>query len=398
MSEYSEYFIINLYIEDRNTNINPSEISFSMVDSIYDLYSYCVIEYNDLSGLVQEYLGTLQGTRYKLEYGTRDTLNSCTYVIQRDNLNDVDQPGYISGKDNIFAVHEWWNKQTISNIGYKDRISGVVTDLASKYLFNLCDINDTGNDDYWYQTNMTDAKFIKDVLVPNAFSRNSSGTPFYCFTTTNNEFHFRHADSMIHKEVAATLEYIYNPGTNDSGAVSQKNKISLIKRWSTNPNENWNLRKRKIFRISRDTGLMEQAITNTTSHPPKNNLDFPVIESVPILLTGVSNVKFAEDTIVGLKENVDGQDIHAYKNGFFQDHFMVMIPFDPTLHAGKSIRLKLYTKNKDNESKRFSGLYVIEQCDHIWNGEEIKGYTKLILGRKYIQIPSSYLLKPKLIQ
>ena len=48
-------------------------------------------------------------------------------------------------------------------------------------------------------------------------------------------------------------------------------------------------------------------------------------------------------------------------------------------------------------STNFSGKYVVIECEHIWDGENSRAHTKLIVGRKYISVANSYLMKGKLL-
>jgi hypothetical protein len=69
------------------------------------------------------------------------------------------------------------------------------------------------------------------------------------------------------------------------------------------------------------------------------------------------------------------------------------------MQAGKNIQLNIYTPESDGEklSKHYSGKYLIERCEHIWDREQLRGYTSLIVGKKYVSLPSAYLLKADLM-
>jgi hypothetical protein len=397
MSTFHNYYVVNLFVNEEKQELDTSNISFSIVDSIYNLYSYCILELNDATGFFQEGLLTTHGSTFKVEFGDKDVLNSCSYVIQKDNLEEVLDPGYLSGNVIVYGEHKWKNQQTAISKGYKDRISRIIKDLADKYNFSSVEVNDTGNEDYWYQLFKTDARFIEEMLLPNAFSRDAKNTPYYCFTTTNNEFHFRHYYSMSTKDIVAEIEYTPNPGINDSkGEVSQYNQTTLLRRWTLDPKNYWYLRQRHLFKIKREDGTLDEDDDSVTNYPEKSNLDYPIVDSDQIEYTSARFFQF-DETKTGRQENLTGQKINDQKEGLLQDKFLLMLPMNPKIHAGKIINLRIYTKNNDADSKRFSGKYLVENCEHIWNADDQRAYTKLIVGRKYIQIPSAYAFKGKLI-
>jgi hypothetical protein len=63
-----------------------------------------------------------------------------------------------------------------------------------------------------------------------------------------------------------------------------------------------------------------------------------------------------------------------------QDRVLVTIPLYVELCAGKMVSLDtVYGGNIASDS--YSGNYLIEQSDHIWNGENQSGFTQLVLTR-----------------
>jgi hypothetical protein len=80
---------------------------------------------------------------------------------------------------------------------------------------------------------------------------------------------------------------------------------------------------------------------------------------------------------------------------------LVTTPFNPELASGNSVTINIYIPKRGSEIKElshaFAGKWVVESCTHVWNGKQSRGFTKLIIGRKYVNVPNSYLLKEKLI-
>ena len=96
------------------------------------------------------------------------------------------------------------------------------------------------------------------------------------------------------------------------------------------------------------------------------------------------------------------------EKSIFLEKIFVMTPYNPRLLAGKTVDVSTYTTKQAKAqelSKRFSSSsektaftrYLILRSEHIWNGETNKGFCALILGRKFIDIPSTYNYKTKLM-
>lgn len=399
MGRYLDYYTINLSVDDKIIDFDPDTYSFSLHDSIYNLYSSCIFEIEDVAGFLQEGLALAPGAKYKLEYGNKDIINSSEFVIDNDNLEDVKEPGYLDGRVSLRLKHAWWYDQVIRSKGYQDRISQIVRDIANTYNFTELNINDTGNEDTWIQPLITDAKFITEMLLPNAFSRNANNTPFYCFIDVGNVFNFRNMDSMLNEEQVAEINYTIDKTNlvgNDNIPAPNKTTTS-IRRWSKNSSNWWPLTSRRIFKIDRTDGTLSEEEDAITEYPAQNNLYMPILRPQENGFHSYKNVQFSEYS-TGRKENVQGWQLNSVKDGMFVDEFLLIIPLNPALKSGKIIQFNVFTVESRGQklSKRFSGRYLIEDCEHIWNGEERRGFSKIVIGRKYVALPSSYNLRSKL--
>ena len=244
-----EYFTINTTFNGQSIDLAPQEFSFSMADSIYSLYNYGLFEINDITGLLQEYFGTTEGAELELGFGTKEILNTSKYIIKRDELSNIEIPGFLSGLVNIKIVNAWYSKQQIKSKAYQSTIATIISQLAQNQGFSSIDIEDTGNYDYWYQMMMTDAKFIQEILLPNAYS-SSAETPFYAYTTSDNVFHLKSLKSMFNTSIVATIEYKAATELN----TNQINLTTNIKRFNQSSDEHRALLKRDIYQISKTDG------------------------------------------------------------------------------------------------------------------------------------------------
>ena len=398
MSTFYDHYVINIFYNNtRIDDLSPEEFSFAISDSIYNLYPTGYFTINDVSSYFQEGLATAPGAEVRIEYGDKDNLNKCDFIVLKDELFEAKHHTILKGDLDISLIHAWYNDQKVLCQGYKEKISNIITDLVNKYNFESIDIDSTENNDYWLQTYQTDAGFIQNTLLPNCFSVNANKTPFFAYITTDNVFHLRNYYSLSIKEVLGKIQYKPPFSQKESNKIILKNIATTAKRWREDLNTTYPNKNKYLFKISNTNGSIETITESITSHPPKNNLSMPIMNDhgEP---TSTINLQFTED-ITGKKQNLTGQANYLYRDSLFIDYFQVIIPFNPVMHSGGLIDIMIYLP--DNESsklaKNLAGKYMIINCEHSWDKDSLIGYTNLILGRQYVQLPSSYTLKSKLI-
>ena len=175
--------------------------------------------------------------------------------------------------------------------------------------------------------------------------------------------------------------------------------IYSIRRWRDGSNLHKPLRHRAIFRISFEDGTLIEEEDFIYQYPtiPKNSV--PIVGNIN-LTTGYEFLEYSQSNI-GRQENLLGRTNNTTIKGTFIEEFMSIIPFNPILTSGKKIDLEIYSITKSGEnnklSKSFSGSYIIEECEHVWDGVGKSGYTRLLLGRKFINLPSTYQIRSKFI-
>jgi len=389
-----DYYDIEIFVNDREVEIMSTEFSFSQIDSIYNLFSSGVITFHDKSGLLQEFLMTMEGSKVQINYGINNDFNKCAYVVKKDALEETETRGFLNGMVDMSLVHEWYNFQEIESTAYKDRISNIIRGIAEGYDFKSVDVNDTGNNDIWYQPLITDAAFIVKHLLPNSFSNNSNNTPFFCYITSDNTFHFRNAGSLMSGSPVDTIEYLM-----ESKAELNPGAINAIKRWRDGSDKNRSLRARMIYKLNREDGGLIEEEDSMGLYPQKNGFKLPILNDKGTY-SSFLDLDYEEKEI-GRKENLKGYIAHTMRDTLFLDRFLVMIPFKPKIRSGDVIKLNIYSMQDEDGTKlseHYTGNYVVEQSEHIWNGEEQKGFSKLILGRKYVRVPSTYILGKSLME
>ncbi len=392
--KYLDYYEIEIKSENKIFEVLPSEYSFAITDSIYDIFNKVTMEIHDQTGLLQEYLLTVNELPITVTFGDDNNIFKCDYIIINDLLSKIEIPGLLNGWLRLDLINGWYKEQEIKAIAYRKRISEIITKLTSAY-FSQIDKNDTGNQGVWYQMLLTDSEFIKKVLLPNAYSNNANSTPFYCYITNDNIFHFRNANSMYNSSPVDSLFYVI-----DKEGQYKANSVFDVQRWRKNIEDYSNLYHRDIFKIDKSNGNLIQEKDKITDYPVEISKVLPLYARND-LITGYIDLDYKE-TDTGLIENKKGIKINSISNSIFLERMNLTLPFNSKLYSGACINLIIYMVTSEKEpmvkSANFSGKYVIERCTHVWNGKEQKGYTKIIIGRKYIDIPSTYLLKEKLIK
>jgi hypothetical protein len=256
-------------------------------------------------------------------------------------------------------------------------------------------VNDTGNQDVWYQPQMTDARFIRKNLLPYAFSRNAGGTPFFCFIDSANRFHFQNYAAMMNAKPVTTLRYLP-----ESEEVSKdRNAIRSISRLRTGSDVTRHLRKRTVTLLDAKNGEIVEEEDSILDAPAGKVRQLPIVGELGEP-TGSVHLGFT-GTTTGEKENDSGYQAHTMRDSFFLDRFVLTLPLNLALVAGKTVELDIskWTSEDGSESSlTFRGNYLVEQSSHDWDGDAKEGRTTLIVSRKTMDIPNTYYLKRQLIQ
>jgi hypothetical protein len=388
---FGNFYELNLIIGDKEVEMSMQDISLAMTDSLYSLYNKCSLKLLDATAGFQEFLFNLEGMMVQVEYGIEDKKIGATFVNRRSEPDEVQSKTTLGGTVNFDLIHQWYNKQVVKSKAYADNtISSIVNSIMSpeSSLFSSdggIDISDTTGEDTWYQCMITDARFIHDQLMPNAWSGNANNTPFYAFITNDNVFNFKHLHGFLSNDTAYTYYY-----SKANVGESQQQIILDIKQWNEGSQTNKLNRNRLVTYIDPENGdLIEE----------EDSLkDYPETETVPILNVAdgkTSYLPFLYKTSTQTN-NLKGQKAHTMRHSIFLDRFMLLVPFNPYLKSGMNIDLYIEKPQIEEEtgiSDRFSGTYLIEICTHVWDGQNKRGYSRLIIGRKELDVPRNYAFK-----
>jgi hypothetical protein len=250
-------------------------------------------------------------------------------------------------------------------------------------------MNSTGNEDIHYQPLINDVEFIDKKLLPISFSNNANGTSFYSFVTSDNVFHYRSGQSMMNGSIAG--DYTYRRSSFEESSTTDNNNLILsIKRWK----EDIDFFRKKsfysVFRLDRESGDLLEEKNNIYTHGSSSD-----VERVPVIMEDSTTQSYIDlnykQTLggiseIGRQENQEGYRNFLNRTTAFVDRFICIVFFNPSLHAGKPIKLNIYTvlNNEETLSSTYSGKYLIEELEHVWNGSDRRGFTIIKVGRKYV--------------
>lgn len=397
--KYQDYEVAVL-IDGTEYEIPLERLSFSMTDSIHRLYSQASVSLADTGGMYQEFMATTEGNLISLRLGVGNSQIENKFVIRRDEQQEFDSLNRYSGKVDIELVNAWFNTQYEKSEAYKGRIDFVVQKVTQNAGFSETHIQSTGNDDTWYQAMMSDARFLRDVLLPNAFSRNAENTPFYMWIDSANEFHFQNLKTLwgaLDSNYDQKYTLIQNSTEMKEFGEQQQYGILDMKRISGGSDQHRQLRDWELHQFNPDTGDLVKTEVHMRDYPkPKSGYYLPISNNVSQSKSHVTMMRGSYTK--GQEENVKGQIVHRLRNSMFLDRFMIVVPLNTELKAGDTIFLEvpLVLQEEIPISNRFTGKYVIELAEHIWNGDDMDGYSKFLIGRKYVKVSKDVSIRPYL--
>jgi len=364
---------------DRITDFNfpPGWLSFSLIDSIHSFYPRASVQVKDKSGDLYETLATVPGIKWMgVEYGRKggDSVGdpSLNFVVNQENfVRNEENPHTYSGIIDFQMLHEWSSQQETATGTYKGALSKVVSDMVSFYSFSRTNIETTSNTGTWYQGNKTKARFIQEVAIPIAYSSTSSETPYFAFIDLKNQFHFRSFGNMLQERPSQEL-YV-SPSTNQIGM-----RVISISSWGESYTSYLKHDNTKVVALDSSGSV--------------NNIDIATSNSIPVT-RGVNLVANKTDTSVtsypqflwGTTQgpNERGKALFQTRDTLFQDRHLVVIPFEPTIFSGHTIKMTaVHRTGGGTTSTRVSGVYLVEMSEHLWDGETVTPVTKLLLCRK----------------
>jgi len=423
----SPVYILRLLFKDgakeTELQIPKDQISFSVAESIHSLYPVANIVMKDPSGILKETGMLVYGRVVIIEFGTPEikAINRSEYVITDSKIAFSSGPG---GDITLTLLPSIFAKQRLKTKAYRNKsVSAIAKEILNTYGDIKLDYFEDAEyiDTVWYQTEMTDMKFIESVLLKNAFSKGSAFTPYYAFFTSNGRFSFSSYQNM--KKTSATtnttedrlriFRQVYAESSssgmpvmtdstevaNNSNYVAEVFKVLSVEKLATSGFDIFKWLKRQVrvidFGNPQDTPELGEDIEaslslyNSEAAYKYKGMLYDTNDTVSNTHRDVyirSNHTPEEDTYL------TAQILQQKAQEFFTDRYSLRITLNPFIHAGDSIIFSVQAKEMPTGIlKSQFGVFTVEMVEHIWSKEEnTPPQSKLIIGRPaldFINLP-----------
>lgn len=390
---YQDRYEITIVLDGQPYEEMPSEFSFIIADSIWNLYPTAKFYFKDYGGFMQEFLALTDGTKIDMVYGVEDSIITCPFTIKRNGMVDNTFPNSMGGTNEVDMIHRYWYEQGRNSEAHTTPIHTTIRHKAEEFPFNSVNIGTTKNRGTWYQPLMYDGQYMESVLLPHAYDSGSSDTPFYLFIDSNNDFNFQtyHTLFTTAKPVQDLFTVNDNMDTNGNNAIKSVNRLQpdlAILRQHFN----------KLFYDFDSTGQYLSGNTTITQYPEEGVKFLPIkgntdlVTSYDCLYSG-STGQDKENEYNNL-----GRAIFLNREALHVEKLFLVMPLNVNLRAGKKVNLFIADggdKNTGESSLQYSDPYLIETSYHNWDGNT--GSTNLVISRQKVVVPNSYILKQELI-
>jgi hypothetical protein len=400
--KYLDSYQFELSINNSALDVNPLTYSFSMKDSINKLYSELDFSIDDTSGMFQEALMFTEGFNLYLKYGDKVNVLEGKYIINNDDLMTTYSNDSIAGILNVNCLHEYYDKQEVKSDGSLDTISNIISTLAGEYGFNSTNVDAIDSADYWYRPMLTQEKFIYEILLPNSYSNLSFDSPFYCFIDNNNNFNYKSYYTMM-STISTEKDFILqvtNPSSLRNNTILEFSKVRTGSTFSKK------FRKRFLFSRNRKTGELTTDNDKISQYPSNSSqmtsgldVGYLPIVSDGSLDTGNYFLYYDEEE-PGPLGGFNGRKINSMRETFALERVLIITPLNPSVICGKTINIQVPIKvqNSSKLSYNYSGKYLVEESEHVWNGKLNKSFSKFLLSRKFVNISSESKVKSKFLK
>lgn len=395
--QYRDTYNLELDIEGKELDQYPSNYSFTIYDSIFNLYPQARLVFNDQSGQFNEFMGFINGTQITLTYGNKDNALICPFVVVGNSNPESMAPSLITGNIETELLHEYSYKQALSSQYFNDEISNIVNKKISAYTkWGNNNIQKTQTKGAFYQPLIQDDEFMLENLLPYAYSSNNSSSPFYMFIDNNSNFNFVNHANLLQKSPVA--KYVFVPrGTvfelrNDSIISFHNIQQSVKKLYPTFH--------KFLFNFNSDSSIAYLDDKINSYFAGKAN---PI--AVKRDLTGFTSKSDLLDNDIVLEETTNhnlGLRLYDMRQSFHVDQAVLVTSFNPNIRAGVTVgvEIPIATDQSSKEmSQRFSSgteNYLVESCYQKWTGRQ--GVTISIISKKSTGVDKSYRVVNQVIQ
>ena len=376
---------VSLKLNGSDSKMSPMSFSIIEFDSIYQFYPKAKLVVSDYEGILNEYLGFVDGTQVEITLGeNQDNAKKCTFIVDKNAVPQQATSSNGTGGDfEITLIHEYYGKQVKTSKAYNSDIADAVKKLAKKYKFEKTDIESTSNNGIWYQPYITDYEFICN-MIPFAYSSSARKTPFFAFIDSNNIFHFKSFYKMFESNPLETLTYATNP----INIVGDKKALSSINFSQIGLHKIKPLYACNSFSYDKEGNIQES--TDKLSDYLTTQGKYPTVNKSKDITEIVSLYDYdikLDDT----KNNNKGYLSYLHKDCLLPDKIIINTILNKKLVCGNTVKIELPSVKSNSSSEkslRNSGKYIIESSYHIWNGT--KPRTMLVCSKQKVNLSGDY--------
>jgi len=367
---------VGLFVNEAAISPNPTLISFTVSDSIYNAFPLLDLTVLDSTGLFLESDLFTQGISLNIKYGIASLAESLdiNFKATRKDLTSLSTgiPG-LNGNISIKGLHDsFFSNRESPRLALKN----LIISNALKVLFplekNLL-VEDTKGKIEAYVIG-DPYQFIQEILLPQA--TNGKIRPYVFFRNLLNELHF---ESITLLEDATESEKL-----TFGDLLDEENANNLI--FSFLPFEE-DLNKT----LSNFTVTAGKLKKDLTFELVTKNIATDAKDKIPALVdTQIRNNYYLHRQFnpeVDYDQINSGLIANAMRSSFFLNKALCALPYHPNLVAGKTVNLYISLTGSDQKtefSETYSGKWLIEQSSHTWNGNQKKGQTTLVLCRSSV--------------
>lgn len=374
--------IINNYTIEVTLNnseardLDPREVSFSLRDSIFSLYPVGNFSIQDPTGYFLESRAFTEGVPFSITFGLDGENLTNHYCIHSMENSEPIRPTQLGGAIDFSLIHEAFRHQARPSEAYLAVPSDIITDIFPA-IFEDTEIESTQKvfDKPLYRARLNQEDFIHQILLPNSISSVSNPSPYYCFIDSRNILHFESYLQMIGKSPITTLF------TNDQNKVPRYYQ----KTFSFAP-FTYNMVKHKKF-VDISLEYISDEEEPQEKQEMKSLLDFS-LTPYPLFQQEEEHMPFFEGVMK--EESVERSEAHIHylqRYAMNPDKIIVTTPLYTPFCAGTMVSVDTEYEG-GNLSYSYSGDYLIEQSDHVWDGEGQSGYSQFVLGKMNPSYPS----------
>lgn len=371
-----------------------------ITDSIYQFFPTIEIDLEDSTGVVHDYIVSLEGLQVKATFGSdEDGYLINEYIFEDSQLNTPTITDHISGNVILRGVSYYELLDSIKSKGFNDTISNIAKNIM-KSSYGLTDSNKlfventTGNVQL-YQINTTDVKFLFN-LSDYAYSTNNSKSPYLTFFNCSGEFYFMSIDQLFKQESINDEDYPFRFVLDEFRGVNP----FAIQNYEILPggldiNKNNYI---KTFYAHKPDGSISKSINKIENHMQKGDGSLLLRKKHQGLHDSFDHVYF------GIYENNELDLYKGFQNNQFRDSALerklsIIVPFNPNVRAGKICTLEVGSniEEKAGKSSEWSGKWLIIKSKHFYDVDQVP-YSVMELGRSRIKVDPNHPFKSDLLK